>query len=155
MQNEKKLSIKTWCRDFARPTGINYNHCAGPSVIPICFSNIPSGTGYWLIYVHHGSCKLQSVDSNVQRRTCQISRNAQIVTHFGAISKLLYGFASDRAKARGLLDCPPDIKIIFFYIGIKSKIYYTFCIPSQLKAQPRCVKRRLAIQKFQTVSNFY
>ena len=35
----------------------------GPSVRPIGFPTIPSGTGYRLVYVHHGSCTLQSFDS--------------------------------------------------------------------------------------------
>ena len=54
MLNEKKMQIeiisnnilKTCYRNFARPAGVHCNHCVSPSVRPICFLHIPSGTGY-------------------------------------------------------------------------------------------------------------
>ena len=58
----KNNILKTLCRNFARPTGIHYTHCKSPSVCPVCFPNIPSGTGYWFIYIHHESCTFKSVD---------------------------------------------------------------------------------------------
>ena len=44
---------------------MHYNHCVSPSVRSIWFPHIPSGTGYWLIYVHHGSWTLQSVNCGI------------------------------------------------------------------------------------------
>ena len=44
---------------------MHYYHCVSPSVHPICFPHIPSDTGHWLIYIHHWSCTLQSVDCNL------------------------------------------------------------------------------------------
>ena len=50
--------LKTWYWNSAQPTGVHYTLCVSPSVRPICFSRILSGTEYWLIYVHYGSCTL-------------------------------------------------------------------------------------------------
>ena len=37
---------------------VHHNHCASPSIQPICFTHIPVGTGYRLIDVHSGHAHL-------------------------------------------------------------------------------------------------
>ena len=50
--------LKTWYENLVRPLYMHYNHCVSPYVHPICFPQIPFGTGYSLIYVHFSLTKI-------------------------------------------------------------------------------------------------
>ena len=53
-----KLSIKDLVSFFART-----QECTIITMwVRLSVQFVPSGIGYWLIYIHHGSCTLQSVD---------------------------------------------------------------------------------------------
>ena len=62
-KKQKKNNVfKTWCRNFVRSAGVHYNHDVSRPVRPI---SIPHKSvwhfWYWLFYVKHWSCTLQSV----------------------------------------------------------------------------------------------
>ena len=97
-----------------RPTGVHYTRCvcARPSaqshvsenghnswgtwyiliqllcIICICFPHIPSGTRYWLIYVHHGSCTLRSVGYK-----CTSVHSGQSISRLHDRNTAQYGFS--------------------------------------------------------------